>query len=59
MTVVSRGGAITRTVAFASRLDPHNSIDECRTGISGGAQPETCTLDVTPVSPCTSDILNA
>jgi hypothetical protein len=56
--VVANGRGIRSTIAFTSGLDPNDSIDVRVTGGGGGADTETGSLDVAPVTPLGTDVLD-
>lgn len=59
MRVISRRSSITSTITFTTRLDPNNSVDDIRTSIRSGLSTESCTIDVTPITPLISNVLNS
>lgn len=58
MCIVANSRSVASSVTFASGLDPDDSVNERRAGAQCGVHSETGTFDVTPISPCTSDVLD-
>jgi len=57
--VVSGGRGVGGTVRLSSGLDPNDGVDQARSGVGSGPSTESSTVDVTPVTPSTTDILTA
>ena len=58
MVVVSGRRSVGGTVTFTSGLDPDDGVNEAGDGAGGGASSETGTLDVAPVTPLLTDVLD-
>lgn len=58
MGIIADRRCVASSITFASGLDPDDSVNEGRTGAQCGVRSEAGTLDVTPISPCTSDVLD-
>lgn len=56
--VVTRRRCIRSAITFTSGLDPYDSIDVRVTGGGGGAHTEAGSLDVAPVTPLNTDVLD-
>lgn len=56
--VVADGGAVAGTVRLATGLDPHESVGELEASVSSGADTETGTADVAPVTPFLTETLD-
>lgn len=57
MSVVARRRRVRCAIAFSSRLDPDDSVDERRAGVGGRTSTEAGVLDVTPVTPLLTEVL--
>lgn len=51
MVVVSSGGRVAGAVAFATRLNPYESIEESIARVGRRAKTEASTLSIAPVTP--------
>jgi hypothetical protein len=56
--VEARRRAVAGTIGLASGLNPDDRVDERRTGVGRRASPEPGALDVAPVTPLTTDVLD-
>jgi hypothetical protein len=56
--VVAGSRGVGGTVRLASRLDPDNGINEVRASVSRRAGTEASTLNVAPVAPLVTDVLD-
>lgn len=59
MGVIARRGGVGGTVTLTSGLDPDDGVDEAGASVGGRAGTETSALDIAPVAPLISDVLNA
>jgi hypothetical protein len=58
-SVEARRARVGGTVRLTSRLDPDDGVNEVGASVSGGAGTEASTVDVAPVTPGVTDVLNA
>lgn len=58
MSVITNCRSITGSVTFASGFDPDNSVNERRTSVQCGMRSEASTLDIAPISPRVTDVLD-
>jgi hypothetical protein len=56
--VIANCRGVTGSVTFASGFDPDDGVDERRASAQSGAGSETSTINVAPVSPCITDVLD-
>ena len=59
MGVVSGGRGVGGTVTLSTGLDPNNGVEQGgRKATRGGASAESSVVDVAPITPLLSDVLN-
>lgn len=58
MVVIARAAGVASTIAFTTRLDPDNSIDQAGSGVRRGPGAEACVVDVAPIAPLLADVLH-
>jgi hypothetical protein len=58
VSIISRSRAVTGTVRLSSGLDPDDGVDVAGTGRGRGASTEAGAVNVAPVTPLITDVLD-